>query len=354
MKIHNFSAGPGILPAEVLQQASNACVDFNGSGLSILEVSHRGKNIIEVFDRANALVKKLLKLNDEFEIIFLQGGASTQFSMVAANFLAEKAAYLNTGVWASKAIKEAALYGKAEVLASSEDKNFSYIPKGFSIPMDVDYYHFTSNNTIYGTQLRNFPTTEVPLICDMSSDIFSHQFDANPFSLIYAGVQKNMGPAGATMVILRKEMLEKIVRKLPSMMNYKTHVDGESMFNTPPVFAVYVSMLTLQWLDDQGGVAWAEERNRKKADLFYNELDRNSMFVGTVATEDRSWMNANFVLKNSEQEAAFKILLKEAGISGLDGHRSVGGFRASMYNAMDIPSVQALVDVMQAFERSNG
>lgn len=354
MKVHNFSAGPGILPQEVLQKAAAACIEFNNSGLSLLEVSHRGKDVIAVFDNAVRLVKKLLGLGDDYVIVFLQGGASMQFSMVPANFLNTKAAYLNTGVWASKAIKEAKLYGATEVVASSEDRNFSYIPKSYSIPSDADYFHITSNNTIYGTQMRTFPESPVPLFCDMSSDIFSHRFDATRFDLIYAGVQKNMGPAGATMVILKKDLLQKIKRTLPSMLNYAIHVEGESMYNTPPVFAVYVSMLTLDWLDRNGGVEWAEKRNRAKAELFYSELDRNSQFTGTVDVEDRSWMNANFVLTQPEKEEAFKALLKEANISGLNGHRSVGGFRASMYNALDIESVQALVDVMKSFEQSNG
>jgi phosphoserine aminotransferase len=353
MKLHNFSAGPGILPKEVLEKAAQACLDFNGSGLSILEVSHRGKNIIEIFDKASALVKKLLKLDDSYDVLFLQGGASTQFAMVPANFLGKKAAYLNTGVWAKKAIKEARLYGEVDVIASSEDKNFSYLPKTFDVPSNVDYFHFTSNNTIYGTQIRNFPEASVPLMCDMSSDIFSHEFDASKFSLIYAGAQKNMGPAGSTMVIIKKELLDKQVRTLPSMQSYKIHADAESMFNTPPVFAVYVSMLTLEWLDNNGGVAWAEKRNQAKADLFYSELDRNSQFVGTVDKADRSFMNANFIMSDSSKEEAFKQMLKEAGISGMNGHRSVGGFRASMYNALDITSVQALVDVMQNFEKLN-
>ncbi len=354
MKVHNFSAGPGILPQEVLQKAAAACIEFNHSGLSLLEVSHRGKDVIAVFDRAVQLVKSLLNIGDEYVVVFLQGGASLQFSMVPANFLNTKAAYLNTGVWASKAIKEAKLYGSTEVVASSEDRNFAYIPKSYTIPSDADYFHITSNNTIYGTQMRSFPQSPVPLFCDMSSDIFSHRFDATQFDLIYAGVQKNMGPAGATMVILKKEILQKVKRTLPSMMQYAIHVEGESMYNTPPVFAVYVSMLTLDWLDRNGGVEWAEKRNRAKAELFYSEIDRNSQFVGTVDIEDRSWMNANFVLTHSEKEEAFKSMLKEANISGLNGHRSVGGFRASMYNAMDIDSVQVLVDVMKSFEQKNG
>lgn len=354
MKIHNFSAGPGILPQEVLKKASEACIDFNGSGLSLLEVSHRGKDVIAVFDRATELVKKLLGIGEEYEVIFLQGGASSQFFMVPANFLYGKAAYLNTGVWASKAIKEAKLYGEVEIVASSENENFNHIPKNYTIPADADYFHITSNNTIYGTQLREFPESPVPLICDMSSDIFSHRFDATKFSVIYAGVQKNMGPAGATLVVIKKDMLEKISRKLPSMLDYRIHVEGESMYNTPPVFAVYVSMLTLEWLDANGGVAWAEQRNAAKAKLFYDELDRNPQFKGTVVQEDRSWMNANFVLADPSKEEAFKQLIKQANISGLPGHRSVGGFRASMYNAMDIDSVQVLVDVMRTFEQQQG
>jgi phosphoserine aminotransferase len=351
MKMHNFSAGPGILPAEVLQKAAEACLDFNHSGLSLLEISHRGKNVIEVFDRAEALVKKLLGLDDAYRVLFLQGGASMQFSMLPANFLNRKAAYLNTGVWASKAIKEAKLYGETVVVASSESDNFSHIPKDYVVPSDADYFHITSNNTIYGTQMRSFPESKIPLVCDMSSDIFSHRFDATRFDLIYAGVQKNMGPAGATMVLIKKEMLEKISRKLPSMLNYRIHTEADSMYNTPPVFAVYVSMLTLDWLDRNGGVEWAEKRNAEKASIFYTELDRNSQFKGTVAVEDRSWMNANFVLTDPSKEAQFTALLKEAGIVGLPGHRSVGGFRASMYNALDPESVRVLTGVMKHFEQ---
>lgn len=339
------------MPKEVLEEAAAACLDFNGRGLSILEVSHRGKDIIEVFSEASSLVKKHLGLNDDWEVIFLQGGASTQFAMLPANFLNTKAAYVNTGVWASRAIKEAQLYGNVDVIASSEDRKFSYIPKGYTIPPDADYFHITSNNTIYGTQVWNFPQSPVPMICDMSSDIFSRKIDASQFSLIYAGVQKNMGPAGAAMVAIRKELAEKTVRTLPTMLRYKVHIDNESMYNTPSVFAVYVSMLTLRWLDKNGGVEWAEQRNRAKAELFYNELDRNSMFKGTVEKEDRSWMNANFVMTDPSKEEAFGKMAKEAGISGINGHRLVGGFRASMYNAMGIESVQALVDVMKEFEQ---
>lgn len=350
-KVHNFSAGPGILPREVIEQSAQAVLNFNNLNLSILEISHRGKDIIEVFDKACALVKKLLNVPEGYEVIFLQGGASQQFSMVPFNLLEKKAAYLNTGTWASKAIKEAKLFGEVEVVASSAAQNFNFIPKQYNIPSDADYFHITSNNTIYGTQLHSFPESPVNMICDMSSDIFSKPVDVSKFGLIYAGAQKNMGPAGATMAIVNPEILGKVSRKIPAMLDYKIHIDGESMYNTPPVFAVYVSMLTLQWLDEQGGVAWVQERNRKKADLFYNELDRNPLFKGTVEKDDRSVMNANFVLNDIAHEERFNALLKEAKISGLKGHRSVGGYRASMYNAMDLDSVQVLVDVMQALEK---
>jgi phosphoserine aminotransferase len=350
-KVHNFSAGPGILPREVIEQSAQAVLNFNNLNLSILEISHRGKDIIEVFEKACALVKKLLNVPEGYEVIFLQGGASQQFSMVPFNLLEKKAAYLNTGTWASKAIKEAKLFGEVEVVASSAAQNFNFIPKQYNIPSDADYFHITSNNTIYGTQLHSFPESPVTMICDMSSDIFSKPVDVSKFGLIYAGAQKNMGPAGATMVIVNPEILGKVSRKIPAMLDYKIHIDGESMYNTPPVFAVYVSMLTLQWLDERGGVAWVQERNRKKADLFYNELDRNPLFKGTVEKDDRSIMNANFVLNDAAHEERFNALLKEAKISGLKGHRSVGGYRASMYNAMDLDSVQVLVDVMQALEK---
>jgi len=350
-KVHNFSAGPGILPQEVIEKAAAAVKNFNGLDLSILEISHRGKDIIEVFDKANALVRKLLNVPQAYEVIFIQGGASQQFSMVPQNLLENTAAYLNTGTWASKAITEAEIFGKVNVVASSEDQNFNYIPKKIEIPSDVDYFHITSNNTIYGTQLQSFPDCKVPLICDMSSDIFSRPLDVSKFGLIYAGAQKNMGPAGATLAIVNPEILGKVSRKIPAMLNYKTHIKGESMYNTPPVFAVYVCMLTLEWLDNNGGVSWVAERNKQKATLFYNELDRNPLFKGTVEKEDRSKMNANFVLTDESLEERFNALLKQARISGLKGHRSVGGYRASMYNAMDIDSVSALVEVMRELEQ---
>lgn len=353
-KVHNFSAGPSILPQEVLQQAAEACTNFAGTGLSLLEVSHRSKEVVAMTDKAIGLVKELLNLPADYDVVFLQGGASTQFLMVPFNLLKTKAAYVNTGTWASKAIKEAKGLGTTEVLASSEDKNFSYIPKGFTIPTDADYLHITSNNTIFGTQYQEFPDSPIPTVVDMSSDIFSRQIDASKFSLIYAGAQKNMGPAGVTLAIVKKGALGNTGRNIPTMLNYQTHIDKESMFNTPPVFAIYVSMLTMEWLKNNGGVAWVEARNKQKADMFYNELDSNPLFVGPVAKEDRSKMNATFLLKDESHEEEFNKLVKEANISGLKGHRSVGGYRASMYNALPPESVQVLVDVMKEFGRRFG
>ena len=355
-KVHNFSAGPGILPPEVLQQAANACINFDNLNLSLLEISHRSKNFEAVMDNSRQLVKELLHLDDDFEVIFLGGGASLQFAMVPYNLLRTdgKAGYVNTGVWASKAIKEAKMIGSTEVVASSEEQKFSFIPKGYDIPGDLDYLHITSNNTIYGTQMKSFPKTNVPLVCDMSSDIFSREVNGNDFSLIYAGAQKNMGPAGATMVAVRKSILGKTGRKMLSMLDYNVHIKGDSMYNTPPVFPIYVSMLTLEWLKNNGGVPHIEKVNNQKASLLYAEIDRNSLFKGTTAVEDRSNMNVTFVMHNPELEPAFDQLTKEANLSGLRGHRDVGGYRASLYNALPLESVQVLVDVMQHFEKNNG
>jgi phosphoserine aminotransferase len=348
-KVHNFSAGPGILPEEVLRKASEAVLNFNNLGLSLIEISHRSKDFEEVMARARSLVKELLQLNDDYEVVYLQGGASLQFHMVPLNLLKTKAAYINTGTWASEAIAEAKKVGTVDVIASSEDRKFSYIPSNFEIPADADYLHFTSNNTIYGTQWKKFPESNIPLVCDMSSDIFSRRFDASKFSLIYAGAQKNMGPAGTTMVLFRKDILGKTGRNLPKMLDYEVHYKKDSMFNTPPVFAVYVSMLTLQWIKDNGGLEWIEKLNELKAQTFYDQLDSNPMFVGTVEKEFRSNMNATFLLTNSELEGEFDKMLKEAGISGLKGHRSVGGYRASMYNALPLESVKVLTSVMREF-----
>ena len=293
-------------------------------------------------------------MGDDYDVMYLGGGASLQFAMVPYNLLRESgtAAYVNTGVWASKAIKESKIIGNTNVIASSEDKNFSYIPKGYEIPKDADYLHITSNNTIYGTQLKEFPKCDIPLVCDMSSDIFSRQLDFSKFDIIYAGAQKNMGPAGTTLVVIKEEILGKNGREIPSMLDYAKHIKAESMYNTPPVFPVYASLLTLQWLKKLGGIAAIEKINNAKAELLYNEIDRNPLFKGAAAVEDRSNMNATFLLNNPEHAAIFDAMWKEAGISGLPGHRSVGGYRASMYNAMPIESVQVLVDVMQALEKS--
>ncbi|MBL7894119.1 MAG: 3-phosphoserine/phosphohydroxythreonine transaminase [Bacteroidia bacterium] len=355
-KVHNFSAGPGILPQEVLKQASEACINFDNLNLSLLEISHRSKNYEKVMDEARSIVKELFEVGDEYEVLYLGGGASLQFAMVPYNLLRENgtAAYVNTGVWASKAIKEAKLIGNTKVIASSEDKNFNYIPKGYEIPGDADYLHITSNNTIYGTQMKSFPKCNIPLVCDMSSDIFSRKVNAKDFTLIYAGAQKNMGPAGSTMVMVKKDALGKTGRKMLSMLDYQVHIKGGSMYNTPPVFPIYVTLLTLQWLKKNGGISWIEKINQQKADLLYSEIDRNPLFIGTTAVEDRSNMNACFLLKDASLEPEFDKLWKEANISGIRGHRDVGGYRASLYNALPLESVQVLVDVMKQFESKKG
>jgi phosphoserine aminotransferase len=355
-KVHNFSAGPGILPAEVLKQASEACINFDNLNLSLLEISHRSENFEAVMDQSRALVKELFEVGEEYEVLYLGGGASMQFAMVPYNLLTENgyAAYVNTGVWATKAIKEAKLIGNTKVIATSEDKNFNYIPKGYEIPGDADYLHITSNNTIFGTQMKEFPKTKIPLVCDMSSDIFSRKVNAKDFDLIYAGAQKNMGPAGSTMVMVKKSALGKTGRKLLSMLDYNVHIKGGSMYNTPPVFPIYVTLLTLKWLKQNGGIAWIEQLNQKKSDLLYNEIDRNPFFVGTTEKADRSQMNVCFLLNKPELEPEFDKLWKDANISGIRGHRDVGGYRASLYNALPLESVQVLVDVMKDFEKKRG
>tara|TARA_R110002012_G_scaffold9062_1_gene41629 strand:- start:40895 stop:41962 length:1068 start_codon:yes stop_codon:yes gene_type:complete len=353
MKKHNFSAGPCILPQSVLQKSAEAVLNFNNSNLSLIEISHRSKDFVEVMDKARSLALEHLGLqNKGYQALFLHGGASLEFLMVAYNLLEKKAAYLNTGTWSDKAIKEAKLLGEIVEVATSKSDNFNFIPKNYSIPSDADYFHCTSNNTIFGTQMRTFPQTEIPMVCDMSSDIFSRQLDFSKFSLIYAGAQKNMGPAGTTLVVIKEDILGKVSRAIPSMLNYKVHIDKDSMFNTPAVFSVYVSMLTLEWLKDLGGISAIEKVNNQKAKLLYNEIDRNPLFEGFVVNnEDRSKMNATFNLKNDELKATFDDHLKQAGINGLNGHRSVGGYRASMYNALPLESVQVLVEVMQAIEK---
>ena len=351
MKKHNFSAGPCVLPQEVLEKSAQAVLNFD-DGLSLIEISHRSKAFIDVMENASALALELLGLEGKgYKALFLQGGASTQFLAVALNLLEKRAAYLNTGTWSDKAIKEAKIYGEIIEVESSKDANFNYIPKGYKVPSDVDYFHCTSNNTIFGTQMKEFPNIEIPLVCDMSSDIFSRTLDFSKFDLIYAGAQKNMGPAGTTLVIVKEDILGKVTRKIPSMMNYKVHADKESMFNTPPVFAVYTSLLTLEWLKSLGGIEAIEKENFKKARLMYSEIDLNPLFKGFAATEDRSIMNATFSLTDDNLKDTFDSMWKEAGINGLNGHRSVGGYRASMYNALSLESVATLVEVMSELER---
>jgi phosphoserine aminotransferase len=352
---HNFGAGPGILPHEVLKQASEAVIDFNGTGLSLLEISHRSKEFEAVLDEAVSLVKELFNVPEGYSVLFLQGGASTQFALAPYNLLPEggKAAYVETGVWANKALKEAKYFGEVQVVATSKEANFTYIPKDFEIPADAAYIHITSNNTIYGTQLQEFFKSPIPVVCDMSSDIFSRVVNVADFGLIYAGAQKNMGPAGVTLVIVKDDLLGKTGRKIPAMFNYQTQIEGGSMYNTPPVFAIYVSMLTLKWLKAKGGVPAIEQENITKARVLYEEIDRNPLFKAVAALEDRSKMNVCFVMENAELEKPFLKLAEERGIVGIKGHRSVGGFRASIYNALPISSIYVLIDVMQEFAEAN-
>ncbi len=348
---YNFGAGPCILPQEVLKQASQAVINFNDTGLSILEISHRTPEFEAVVDESVKLVKELLGVPEGYSVIFTQGGASLQFSMVPMNLLPadRSAAYLDTGVWANKALKEAKLFGGVSVVASSKEANYTYIPKEYAIPEDAAYFHVTSNNTIYGTEMHEFPVSPVPLVSDMSSDIFSRPINVADFGLIYAGAQKNMGPAGVTLVIVKDELLGKTDRKLASMLDYKVQIDGGSMFNTPPVFAIYVSMLNLRWLKSKGGVEAIYKENVAKARALYQEIDRNPLFKGTCKVEDRSRMNVCFVMENPELEKPFLKFTEERDIVGLKGHRSVGGFRASMYNALGITAVHTLIECMQDF-----
>jgi len=354
-RVHNFNAGPCVLPKEAINASIEALKDFSGTGMSVIEVSHRSKEWQAVMDETEALWKELLEIPDGYKVLFLGGGASTQFLMVPMNFLEKKAAYLETGVWAKKAIKEAKGLGEIEVVASSAETTFNYVPKGYTIPKDADYFHITTNNTIYGTELREDMDSPIPLIADMSSDIMSRPVDVSKYALIYGGAQKNVGPAGVTFVIVKESMLGKVSRYIPTMLKYQTHVDESSMFNTPPVFSIFVMKETLKWIKSLGGLKEIEKMNIKKADLLYNEIDRNSMFVGTAEKDSRSRMNICFVMKSEykDKEDAFMSFAKERGMVGIKGHRSVGGFRASLYNACPIESVQALVDCMQEFEKLN-
>ena len=353
--IHNFNAGPSILPKEVFEQAAAAVLNFNNTGLSILEFGHRTPDFTAVMQEARALVKELMLLDDDHKVLFLHGGATTQFMQVPMNLLdaKESAAYTDTDVWGAKAIKEAKLFGKVDVVCSSKEKNYCYIPKDFAVPNDAKYLHITTNNTIYGTQWQTIPTTSNSLVADMSSDIMSRVLNFNTFDLIYAGAQKNMGAAGVNIVIVNKNILGKIKRAIPTIMDYRNHIAEESMLNTPPVFAVYVCMLTLRWVKAQGGVAALEKLNNAKAALLYKEIDENNLFVGTAAKEDRSKMNVCFVMKDPSLETTFLKYTETLGIVAIKGHRSVGGFRASLYNALPISSVQVLVNAMKDFAASN-
>jgi phosphoserine aminotransferase len=355
-KIHNFSAGPCILPQEVFQKSSESIIDFKNSGLSLIEISHRSKDFVDVMEKARSLVKDILNIPSTHDVLFLQGGASLGFLMAAYNLMAENktGGYLVTGAWAKKAAKEASFMGDSVIVGSSEDKNFNYIPKNLNLKSDLDYLHVTSNNTIFGTQIKEFYKGDIPLACDMSSDIFSRKIDVSNFDLIYAGAQKNMGPAGTTLYIFNKKILGNSSVPVPTMLDLKTHFDKDSMFNTPPVFAVYASMLTLEWLKNNGGLDVIEKQNSKKANLLYNEIDRSSLFKGTANLEDRSTMNVTFTLENKDLNEDFHNLLANANINGLKGHRSVGGFRASMYNALPIESVEVLVDIMKNLETKKG
>ena len=352
-KIHNFSAGPSILAESAFEKSIQDIKNFAGTGLSILEVSHRGKEFEKVMADTANLVRTLLNVPDDYDVLFLQGGASTQFFQIPLNFLRSKAAYTDTGTWANRALIEAKGYGEVNVVASSKASNYSYIPKDYQVPQDVDYFHCTSNNTIFGTQIKTFPDCgNTPLICDMSSDIFSKPVDVSKFSLIYAGAQKNMGPAGVTLVIIKKDMYEKVAeRHIPTMMKYKIHGDNDSMYNTPPVFPILVSKYNLEWVLSAGGVEGMAKRNQEKADLLYQAIDQSPYFKGTTAVEDRSQMNVCFVFEEQHVglEEKFNAACKAANLSGLKGHRSVGGYRASLYNALPLESVQALVHVIETF-----
>lgn len=349
--VHNFNAGPSILPQQVFHQASEAVLNYNNSGLSILEIGHRTPVFQAIMDEARSLVKELMNLKDTHEVLFLHGGASTQFMQVPMNLLDDKqtAAYADTGVWGQKAIKEAKLFGNVATVCTGKENNYTSIPKDFAVPNDAVYFHITTNNTIYGTQWQKIPFTSTPLIGDMSSDIFSRVIDFNAFDLIYAGAQKNMGPAGVNLVVVNKNILGKIKRPIPTIMDYRNHIKEGSMLNTPPVFAVFVCMLTLKWLKEMGGVSAIEKLNDEKAALLYSEIDRNPLFTGTAAKEDRSKMNVCFVMNDAALEEKFLSFVKERNITGIKGHRLVGGFRASLYNALPVSSVEVLVDAMKSF-----
>ena len=353
--IHNFNAGPSVLPQSVLQEASKAILNFNNSGLSILEIGHRTPLFESVVNEAISLIKELMNLDEDHEVLFMHGGATVQFMEVPMNLLNENetAAYADTGVWSTKAIKEAKLFGKVNVVCSSKESNYNYIPKNFTVPEDSAYFHVTTNNTIYGTQWHEIPKVNMPVIADMSSDILSRKIDFNSFALIFAGAQKNMGAAGTNLLVVNKNILGKLKRPIPAIMDYRNHIEAKSMLNTPPVFAIYVSMLTLRWLKENGGVEAMEKLNNEKSQLLYDAIDDSKIFKGTVAKEDRSKMNVCFVMEDSEKEKAFLDFAKQNNIYGIKGHRSVGGFRASLYNALPLSSVEYLVEKMHEFEKKS-
>lgn len=349
---HNFCAGPAVLPQEVIEKSAQAVYDFAGSGISILSISHRSKEFKPVLDEAVALIKEILDIPEGYSVLFLAGGASMEFCRVPYNFLNTKAAYLNTGAWAKKALKEAKAFGEVIEVASSADKNYTYIPKGYTVPMDVDYFHYTTNNTIYGTEIRKDLDSPVPLISDMSSDIFSRPIDVSKYNCIYGGAQKNLAPSGMAFVIVKNDALGKVNRQIPTIMNFQTHIDDGSMFNTPPTFTIYSALMSLRWLKAQGGVDEMAKRAKTRADMLYSEIDKNRLFVGTAVEEDRSYMNICWVMKEEykELEDEFMKFAQGQGMVGIKGHRSVGGFRASCYNALPMESVKALIDCMQEFE----
>ena len=356
MRKHNFYAGPSILSEYTIKNTADAVLNFAGTGLSLLEVSHRGKEFVAVNDEARALVKELLHVPETHEVVFLGGGASLQFCMVPYNLLKKKASYLDTGTWASKAIKEAKFFGEVDLVASSKDKNYTYIPKNYTLAPDTEYFHITTNNTIYGTEIHDIPQVNIPLVADMSSDIFSRPVDVSKYDVIYAGAQKNLAPAGVTIIIVRKDALGKVERPIPTMLNYQTHIDKDSMFNTPPVLPIFAALQTLKWYKEQGGVKVLQKKNQEKAAVLYDEIDRNKLFRGTAVPEDRSLMHVCFVMNDEykELESSFAEFAAAAGMVGIKGHRSVGGFRASLYNAMPLESVKALVETMKEFEKKKG
>ncbi|WP_185858139.1 3-phosphoserine/phosphohydroxythreonine transaminase [Blattabacterium cuenoti] len=351
MKIHNFNAGPSILPKEVVKKSAQSVINFNDTGLSVLEISHRSMDFLEIIEKTTFLIKRMMGLNEDYAVLFLQGGATLQFSMIPYNLMYKKAAYLDTGFWAYNAIKEAKKFGVVKVLFSGKNINYTSIEKDYHIPCNMDYFHCTSNNTIVGTQMKIFPKTSTPIVCDMSSDIFSRKLDFCQFSLIYASAQKNIGSAGMTIVIIKKEILGKNKKNIPSYMDYKIHIQNNSILNTPNVFSIYTSMLTLEWIENQGGLFVLEKKNQHKAKLLYNEIDKNSLFENKIHEENRSNMNVSFFLKNKDLEKEFNKIWKKENIVGLDGHRYLGGYRASIYNALPLESVQFLIEIMKEFER---